>query len=208
MLLLQLQNFNILLTFTMTGLGCLSGMPRSLPERVPIDVLTVAERLKKRKQLKELGGASFVTELTNKVPTAAHVEHYGRIVKDTATKRSLMTAAARLMDVSMDDGLAANEALDIAESEVFSLSQKHLSQTFTSVREALAESFDRIDELHKQGEGLRGISTGFSDIDDALAGMQKSNLLILAARPGVGKTSRITLPKTRLLKIRKCWIFH
>ena len=158
-------------------------------ERVPIDVLTVAERLKKRKQLKELGGASFVTELTNKVPTAAHVEHYGRIVKDTATKRSLMTAAARLMDVSMDDGLAANEALDIAESEVFSLSQKHLSQTFTSVREALAESFDRIDELHKQGEGLRGISTGFSDIDDALAGMQKSNLLILAARPGVGKTS-------------------
>ena len=177
-------------------------------ERVPIDVLTVAERLKKRKQLKELGGASFVTELTNKVPTAAHVEHYGRIVKDTATKRSLMTAAARLMDVSMDDGLAANEALDIAESEVFSLSQKHLSQTFTSVREALAESFDRIDELHKQGEGLRGISTGFSDIDDALAGMQKSNLLILAARPGVGKTSRITLPKTRLLKIRKCWIFH
>lgn len=158
-------------------------------ERVPIDVLTVTEKLKKRKQLKELGGASFVTELTNKVPTAAHVEHYGRIVKDTATKRSLMTAAARLMDVSMDDGLAANEALDIAESEVFSLSQKHLSQTFTSVREALAESFDRIDELHKQGEGLRGISTGFSDIDDALAGMQKSNLLILAARPGVGKTS-------------------
>ncbi|MDP1760256.1 MAG: DnaB-like helicase C-terminal domain-containing protein, partial [Candidatus Woesebacteria bacterium] len=93
------------------------------------------------------------------------------------------------MDVSMDDSLAANEALDMAESEVFSLSQKHLAQSFTSVREALAESFDRLDELHKQGEGLRGISTGFNDIDSALAGMQKSNLLILAARPGVGKTS-------------------
>ena len=158
-------------------------------DRVPIDVLTVAERLKKTKKLKDLGGASFVTELTNKVPTAAHVEHYGRIVKDAATKRSLMTAASRLMDVSMDDSLAANEALDMAESEVFSLSQKHLAQSFTSVREALAESFDRLDELHKQGEGLRGISTGFNDIDSALAGMQKSNLLILAARPGVGKTS-------------------
>lgn len=158
-------------------------------ERVPIDVLTVAEGLKKKKMLKKVGGASYLAELTNKVPTAAHVEHYGRIVKDAATKRSLMSAASRLLDLSLDEALNANELLDKAEAEVFSLTQKHLSKSFTPVREALAESFDRLDELHKQQEGLRGVPTGFKDLDDTLAGMQKSNLLILAARPGVGKTS-------------------
>lgn len=158
-------------------------------ERVPIDVLTVAERLKKRKILKKVGGATYLAELTNKVPTAAHVEHYGKIVKDAATKRSLMAAASKLLDFSLDEGLAAEELLDKAEAEVFSLTQRHLAKSFTPVREALAESFDRLDELHKQAEGLRGVPTGFKDLDDTLAGMQKSNLLVLAARPGVGKTS-------------------
>jgi len=158
-------------------------------DRTPIDVLTVAEKLKKRKVLKKVGGAGYLAELTNKVPTAAHVEHYGRIVKDSATKRSLMTAASRLLDLSLDEGLAANELLDKAESEVFSLTQRHLKQSFMAVKDALAESFDRLDELHKQAEGLRGVPTGFKDLDDTLAGMQKSNLLILAARPGIGKTS-------------------
>ena len=160
--------------------------------RTPIDVLTVAERLKKRKSLKSVGSSSFLADLANKVPTAAHVEHYGRIVKDTATKRSLMSAATRLVEVSMDEGLAAGEALDRAESEIFSLSQKSLSKTFTSVKDTLAESFDRLDELHKSGGGIRGVPTGFADLDDALAGFQQSNLLILAARPGVGKTSLAT----------------
>ncbi len=158
-------------------------------ERIPIDVLTVSEKLKKRKSLNLGNISSFLADLANKVPTAAHVEHYGRIVKDTATKRALMSAAAHLMDFSMDEGLGASEVMDKAESEVFSLSQKSTSKSFTAVRDTLAESFDRLDELHKQGEGMRGIATGFTDLDDALAGMQKSNLIILAARPGVGKTS-------------------
>ncbi|MGB6839068.1 MAG: replicative DNA helicase [Microgenomates group bacterium] len=157
--------------------------------RIPIDVLTVAERLKKKRSLKRIGGASYLAELANKVPTAAHVEHYGKIVKDAATKRSLMVAATKLVDLSLDDSLAANELLDRAESAVFSLTQKHLPGAFTSVREALTESFDRLDELHKQAEGLRGVPTGFKDLDDTLAGMQRSNLLILAARPAIGKTS-------------------
>jgi replicative DNA helicase len=157
--------------------------------RIPIDVLTIADRLKKRKVLKKIGGAGYLADLANKVPTAAHVEHYGKIVKDQATKRSLMKAASTLLDLSLDEGLAASELLDKAESQVFSLTQKHLAQTFTPVKDALAESFDRLDELHKQAEGLRGIPTGFRDIDDTLAGLQRSNLIILAARPGVGKTS-------------------
>lgn len=158
-------------------------------ERVPIDVLTVAERLKKLKVLKQIGGSSYLAELANKVPTAAHVEHYGKIVKESATKRALMAAASRLVDLSMDESLAADELLDRAESEVFSLTQSHIFGAFTAVKEALAESFDRLDELHKQGEGLRGIPTGFKDLDDSLAGMQRSNLLVLASRPGIGKTS-------------------
>jgi replicative DNA helicase len=157
--------------------------------RTPIDVLTVTERLKKRKNIKNIGSSSFLADLANRVPTAAHVEHYGRIVKDTATKRSLMSAATRLVEVSMDEALGAGEALDRAESEIFSLSQKSLSKAFISVKDTLAESFDRLDELHKSGGGIRGVPTGFSDLDDALAGLQQSNLIILAARPGVGKTS-------------------
>jgi replicative DNA helicase len=157
-------------------------------ERVPIDVLTVTEKLKKKKILKNIG-SSFLADLANKVPTAAHVEHYGKIVKDTATKRSLLSAAGRLVESSMDESMTAAELMDSAESQIFSLSQKSTSQSFTAVKTALAESFDRLDELHKQGEGMRGVPTGFSDLDDALAGMQKSNLIILAARPGVGKTS-------------------
>lgn len=158
-------------------------------DRVPVDVLTVAERLKKRKVLKKVGGSSRLAELANKVPTAAHVEHYGKIVKDAATKRSLMSAASRLVDLATDDSMAANELLDKAESEVFSLTQAQLKRAFTPVKDALAESFDRLDELHKQTGGLRGVPTGFKDIDDNLAGLQKSNLIILAARPAVGKTS-------------------
>lgn len=158
-------------------------------DRVPIDVLTISERLKKSKVLKKIGGVSYLVELANQVPTAAHVEHYGKIVKDQATKRSLMKAASKLVELSMDEGLAADELLDKAESEVFSLTQKHLHKGFTPVRDALAESFDRLDELHKQSEGLRGVPTGFKDLDDVMAGMQKSNLIILAARPGIGKTT-------------------
>ena len=158
-------------------------------ERVPVDVLTVSEKLKKTKALKRVGGASYLTDIANKVPTAAHVEHYGKIVKDLAVKRSLMRAASRLVEFSLDEGISSADLLDKAESEVFSLSQKNIKNAFTSVRDALSGSFDRLDELHKQEGGLRGLETGFVGLDNATAGFQKSNLIILAARPGVGKTS-------------------
>lgn len=158
-------------------------------ERIPVDVLTVSERLRRKKRLKEVGGTSYLAELVNRVPTAAHVEHYGRIVRDAATKRELMKSAARLVEMSFDEATSAQDLLDKAESEVFSLTQQHLAQVFTPVRATLAESFDRLDELHKQAGGLRGVPSGFSSLDDALAGFQRSNLIILAARPGMGKTA-------------------
>ncbi len=158
-------------------------------DRTPIDVLTISEKLKKNKVLKLVGGVSYLVELANQVPTAAHVEHYAKIIKDSATKRSLMRAASKLVELSFDEGLAADELLDKAETEVFGITQKHVKKGFTPVKDALAESFDRLDELHKLGEGLRGVPTGFKDLDETLAGMQKSNLIILAARPGIGKTT-------------------
>ncbi len=158
-------------------------------DRVPIDILTVSEKLKKNKEFKNVGGATYLAELTNAVPTAAHVEHYGRIVKNLATKRQLLKASSKLSEMSFDEGVSAEDLLDKAESEIFSLTQKHLAKSFTSVRSALEESFDRLDELHKRADGLRGVPTGYKDLDDSLAGFQASNLLILAARPGVGKTT-------------------
>ena len=157
--------------------------------RVPIDVLTVSDRLRHKKRLEVVGGTAYLADLVNRVPTAAHVEHYGKIVRNAATKRALMEAAAKLVESSFDEGLDADELLDRAEQSVFSLTQAHLPNVFTPVRAALAESFDRLDELHKQSGGLRGVPSGFSSLDDALAGFQRSNLIILAARPGVGKTA-------------------
>jgi len=158
-------------------------------KREPIDVLTVADTLKKKRALAKIGGTSYLGELVNQVPTSAHVEHYGRIVKDAAIKRSLMQTAAKLTEASFDDTVTSEQLLDQAEQQIFALSQAHLSRSFIPIKQALSESFDRLDELHKSPGGLRGIPTGFKDLDDTLAGFQRSNLIILASRPGVGKTT-------------------
>lgn len=157
--------------------------------REPIDVVTVSNRLKKIKALEKVGGAPYLSDLANKVPTAAHAEHYGRIIQDAYTKRELISAASRLTESAFDDGKEIADLLDEAERNVFSLSQQNLKNVFISIKDALAESFDRLDELHKNAGGMRGVPTGFADVDDALAGMQPSNLIILAARPSVGKTA-------------------
>ena len=158
-------------------------------ERSPIDIVTLKEKLKQQKVLTKVGGGTYLTHLVNSVPTAAHVERYGRIVKDNYTKRELIAAAGKFAEAAFDEGQEAADVLDKAEQAIFSLSQKHLKQVFAPVKDILAESFDRLDELHKKAGGLRGVPTGFKDLDNALAGMQDSNLLILASRPGLGKTS-------------------
>ena len=158
-------------------------------EREPVDVVAVTERLKKKRVLTEVGGAGYLVELVNRVPTAAHAEHYGRLVKDSYTKRQLISAAAKISDMAFDEGGDVRQILDTAEQSVFSLAQQHLKQVFVPVKSILTESFDRLDELHKAPGSLRGVPTGYPDLDDTLAGMQDSNLLILAARPGIGKTA-------------------
>ncbi|MCI0531767.1 MAG: replicative DNA helicase, partial [candidate division Zixibacteria bacterium] len=157
-------------------------------EREPIDVVSVTERLKKQKVFAKIG-PGYLADLVNMVPTAAHAEHYGHLVKDMYTKRMLISAAGKITEIAFDDSGDVRQILDQAESTVFSLSQQHLAQVFIPVKEILADSFDRLDELHKAGGALRGVPTGFAELDNLLAGMQNSNLLILAARPGMGKTA-------------------
>jgi len=158
-------------------------------ERSPIDIVTLTDKLKKNKDLTKVGGAAYLAEMVNRVPTSANIEKYGLIVKDLWVKRQLIKSAAKISEIAFDESAEASEALDKAETEIFSLSQRHLRQSFVPLKEALEESFDRLDELHKQAGGLRGVPTGFRDLDNMLAGLQPSNMIVLAARPGIGKTA-------------------
>lgn len=155
----------------------------------PIDVVTVKAELKTKGTLKKIGGTSYLSDLINTVPTSAYVEHYARIVKSSYIKRTLITMGSRLVERSFDEKGDVKKLLDDTESDIFSLSQSYLHQDFIPLKSILAESFERLEEFSKKGSGLRGIPTGYGDLDHKLAGMQDSNLLILAARPGIGKTT-------------------
>lgn len=159
--------------------------------REPIDVVTVTSELKKLGKLQAAGGAAQVADLVGVVPTSAHAEQYARIIKEYNTKRLLISTAAKINELAFDEKGEVQSILDEAEQEIFSISQHSMKRDFIAIKDALAASFDRLDELHKRAGGLRGVPTGFSDLDFKLAGMQDSNLLILAARPGTGKTAMI-----------------
>lgn len=158
-------------------------------KREPIDLVTVTEELKRKGVYEKIGGSAYLTNLVNIVPTSAHIEHYAKIVKAHAIRRSLIYQATRLIESAYDEENEVEELLENAEAGIFSLSQQHISRDFIPIKDALTESFDRLDELQKSSGKLRGVPTGFRDLDNKLAGMQDSNLLILASRPGQGKTS-------------------
>lgn len=158
-------------------------------QREPIDLLTLGNRLEEKRQLQTIGGRSYLIELSNAVPTSAHVGHYASIIQKKATLRRLQSAAAEISGLSFKEEEEVDHLLDKAEQRLFAVSQKYLKQAFVPVRDVLTEAFDRIDELHREKGKLRGLSTGFTALDNLLAGLQKADLVILAARPSVGKTS-------------------
>jgi replicative DNA helicase len=157
--------------------------------REPIDVVTLSDALQKSGDLKTIGGSSYLTELANSVPSAAHAAHYAKIVSDKATLRRLIEAANSINNLAYQEGDALDTVLDEAEQNLFGVSQKHLKQNFTPISDVLTESFERLDGLHKDKQTLRGVPTGYKSLDNLLAGLQKSDLIILAARPSMGKTS-------------------
>ncbi|MBX4188876.1 AAA family ATPase, partial [Candidatus Saccharibacteria bacterium] len=158
-------------------------------KRRPIDILTLSEQLKSESRLDLIGGSSYLTELTNTVPTAAHLEQYAEIVADKSIRRRLIAASQDIADVSFDENKSLQELIEEAETRLFDVSQKHVRQDITSLESILGDSFDRLDDLHRNKGGLRGIPTGLRDLDKLLAGLQRSDLIVIAARPSMGKTA-------------------
>lgn len=155
----------------------------------PIDVLTVADQLRSEGNLDAIGGASYLTELTNYVPTAAHVEQYANLVSQKALRRRLIKVSQEISTLGYDEAKSLQELIEDAESKLFEVSQKHVKQDIVSLETILGDSFDRLDELHKDKGKIRGVPTGYKDLDGILAGLQRSDLIILAARPSMGKTA-------------------
>lgn len=158
-------------------------------KRQPVDVVTLTNQLKKMKSLSEAGGTAALARLSNIVSTAANVVEYAKVVANLFVKRRLITISGEISQLAFDESKEANDVMDVAEQHVFAISQSHGSKSFTSIKETLVGSFERLDELQRNGGELRGVPTGFADLDKLTAGFQKSNLIILAARPGMGKTA-------------------
>lgn len=160
-------------------------------QRQPIDIVSLSNKLSEAGELERIGGSTYVAELTSAVPSAAHVVHYAGIVAHKATLRRLIAAASNITQFGYDEQAPLDQLLDKAEQIIFEVSQKNLKQNFIPINTILADSFDRLNEMHSNSDKLRGIPTGFRDLDRLLAGLQNSDLLILAARPSMGKTTLV-----------------
>lgn len=169
-----------------------AGMMKLYELHKPVDLLTLTDQLKKKDQLETVGGSAYLTELTNYVPTAAHAESYAEIVAQKAVRRRLIKASADISELGYDEETTTEELLEKAEAELFSVSDQSLKQDLVSIESILTESFDRIEELHRNKGQLRGIRTGYKDLDNMTAGLQRSDLVIIAARPAMGKTTLVT----------------
>lgn len=155
----------------------------------PIDLLSLSNLLQEKSKLEVVGGRSAIMGLAATVPNASNVVHYARIIQKKALLRRLNAAAAEISELSYEADENVQDVLDKAESRIFAVAQRLLKKLFVPIKEILSDAFERIDELHRERGKLRGIATGFSELDNLLAGLQKSDLVVLAARPSVGKTS-------------------
>ncbi len=155
----------------------------------PIDLLSLSSRLKEKEQLEQVGGASFLTELVNAVPSSTNAKHYAEIVEKKQMMRSLIEAAEHIGELGFDEASELEDLLDRAEKKIFEVTNYSGSSKFVEIKDTLVEAWERIDRLHKTKDEMRGVPTGFKELDNKLAGFQKSDLIILAARPSMGKTS-------------------
>ncbi|HUC95534.1 MAG TPA: replicative DNA helicase [Candidatus Saccharimonadia bacterium] len=155
----------------------------------PIDVLTLSNKLQETGNLAKIGGASYLTELTNFVPAASNVSHYAEIVSQKALRRRLIKAGQDIARQGYDETVGFQELIEGSEVSLFNASDRHLKQDITSLEDIMTESFDRLDDLHKDKAKLRGLPTGYPDLDALTAGLQKSDLIVLAARTSIGKTA-------------------
>ncbi|OCL28470.1 replicative DNA helicase [Orenia metallireducens] len=155
----------------------------------PVDLVTVSEELKETGHLEAVGGASYITSLVNSVPTAANVEHYAKIVEEKAILRRLIKTADQIAQLGYKGDQEIDNILDQSEQLVFNLSQRRTVQTFDGIKDILMDTFDNLEKLYNNKGDVTGIATGFRDLDKMTSGLQPSDLVILAARPSMGKTA-------------------
>lgn len=153
------------------------------------DLVTLAEKLRQKGKLESVGGMEYLAQIVNVVPTAANVEYYARIVEEKSLVRSLIQVCTRIIRESYEAKLEANELLDEAQNLILQLSQKRIRSDFVPLKEVVNEAFDRITELYHRDEHVTGVPSGFVDLDILTAGFQPSDFIVVAARPGMGKTS-------------------
>ena len=155
----------------------------------PVDLLTLTAELKSKKQLNEIGKASYLAELSNFVPAASHAKAYADIVERASVRRRLISAGTQIAEKAYEDDVDADNLIGDAERELFEVSDKIVKSDYVAIDDLLADAFDRIDELHRNKGALRGLKTGFRDLDKKTAGFQKGDLIIIGARPAMGKTT-------------------
>jgi replicative DNA helicase len=157
-------------------------------QRIPIDLLTLSEELEKTNQLAEVGGSAYLTSLINQVPSSLNAESYGRIVEGHSIRRKMITAANKIASIAYDEASTVDDVMNEAEKAVFNVSERRLKHDLQPISAVLSDYYDRIDDLAKRPEEIHGVPTGFIDLDRMLTGLQPSDLLIVAGRPGQGKT--------------------
>ena len=158
-------------------------------KRVPIDFLTVSEELNQQGQLIEVGGPAYLTALINNVPTSLHAEAYGHLVEETSVRRRMLEAANQIAKLAYQQESSIEAVMDEAEKSVFGVSERRMTRDLQSIQQVLSDYYDRIDQLAQRGEDTFGVPSGFIDLDRLLGGMQPSDFLIIAGRPGTGKTA-------------------
>ncbi len=157
----------------------------------PIDILTVTTKLKDKNQLAEIGGSSYLSDLINSVPSSAHIAHYANIVRQKKVLRDLLETSAEISEEIFNSPESTEILLDKIEQRIFSIDQKSKTLSFSQIKEHLKEAYERIEKIHQGKNELRGVPTGFDELDHYLSGLQKSDLIILGARPSMGKTALI-----------------
>jgi len=155
----------------------------------PIDLLSVSSRLKERGKFDSIGGGSYLAELVDSVPSSTNAKHYAEIIQRKYVLRALIDAAAHISELGYNEAEAIENVLDEAEKKIYSVTNSSVSKKFIGLKDTLEEAWERLDKMHKSGSELRGVPSGFPALDELLSGFQKSDLIILAARPSMGKTT-------------------
>jgi len=166
-----------------------NAMRELFEKNTPIDLLTLSGRLREKEMLDSVGGVSYLTELVNSVPSSSNAVHYAESIQKKHLMRKLISASEHIGSLGYAESEDIAELLDQAEKTVFEVTNFAGSGKFTAIKDSLGEAWDRIDKLHKSKDEIRGVKTGFASLDNKLAGLQNSDLIILAARPSMGKTS-------------------